>query len=1052
MSHPRRVSYILPAPTPTTDGGDGIPLLDLPPIGTPRNGRTAPIIRPSAASSSTPSNSPAAASAHGHCLGVNALALDTTTTLHGRPGPEGILYTAGRDGLVASWELGMGLEQREKRTRGVRWERLEDADGGSSDSDSEGGGDESSDDDDDDELVWESPAVTRPAGPSAFRQSVQTHTDWVNDIILCNSNSTLISASSDRTIRAWSPHTNDFPSLIGAHRDYVKTLALAPQPSLLFSGGLDRRVLAWDLHEQRPDPINELQLEGSVYALVSSQDGTLVAAGTPERAIQLWDPRMPHGHGSLVGHSDNVRALLLSADGRYALSGSSDATVKLWSLGERRCMHTFAHHADPVWALASNSPQLERFYSGDREGYLCVTDVRASDKSWDDASCTLVAQETAEDGRRGTEGICQIVALDEEYVWTATGAASVKRWRDARRPHVEASSTAPRRHLLEEAEPLMRMDSRDSSRQVSFAADLLRTTAAASGAPIPSSIASSTTASPSRLCLGTHLTLASREVTTDAEPLRATPDAIIPGRHGLVRALVLNDRQHVLAADTSGQVSLWNIIRGECVGRFSDVSVSDHADHPLREIGGRDAKEALEVVREHIEGEAATVTWCSVDTRIGSLTVHIEEGRAFDAEVYADEVLEDVTGFREDQRLNLGKWMLANLFEGLVRAEGGRAESAPGEFAPIRRSNTRGGLAIGMSTPALTPAILPQIDTTATRRPLEMIPQSPATPAKSPSTHNDYFSIRPSPTAEPTTPGFMNRFKKKQQQPQQQQRPEATAVPETPTLAAHPDSAAEAEQLRLLAAVRSHPFAPPPPTEAPPLPIPRSTALLIAEESRDAGAWAVTYRSMVSRTDRDVEPLEMAAPHWVLDYLFAGRNRVKDPVKLCFVLEPWAASSGDGEQLPAMPDGNSRLTANRVLRIRKVLQYVGAPSRRRAAQADDLLQIYDRLELPSDDTSTIGNPYSSISLHRMGQEAAAAAPPPELNAAGARAQNHIEVVCNGVVVPPEMTLAAVRQFIWMSPMPTGFTSAGPGGGQAGGGQALPGGGDVTLYYRRKHQH
>ncbi len=113
-------------------------------------------------------------------------------------------------------------------------------------------------------------------------------------------------------------------------------------------------------------------------------------------------------------------------------------------------------------------------------------------------------------------------------------------------------------------------------------------------------------------------------------------------------------------------------------------------------------------------------------------------------------------------------------------------------------------------------------------------------------------------------------------------------------------SAEEAAQLKILASVRSHPFYPPPPFEAPPITFPPSTALLISEETKDAGAWAVTYRSMVGRTEEDIEPLEMAAPGWTLEYLFAGRGRIREPVKLCFLLEP-AVEEDVMRRLPAMP-------------------------------------------------------------------------------------------------------------------------------------------------------
>jgi WD40 repeat protein len=50
--------------------------------------------------------------------------------------------------------------------------------------------------------------------------------------------------------------------------------------------------------------------------------GTLVAAGSPERVVRLWDPRTDGAHtgqsiAGLIGHTDNIRAILFSQDGRH---------------------------------------------------------------------------------------------------------------------------------------------------------------------------------------------------------------------------------------------------------------------------------------------------------------------------------------------------------------------------------------------------------------------------------------------------------------------------------------------------------------------------------------------------------------------------------------------------------------------------------------------------------------------------------------------------------------------------------------------------------------
>ena len=54
--------------------------------------------------------------------------------------------------------------------------------------------------------------------------------------------------------------------------------------------------------------------------------GKVLAAGTPERVVRLWDPRAgDQSVGKLVGHNDCVRSIVLSEDGRYVSASQSTA-------------------------------------------------------------------------------------------------------------------------------------------------------------------------------------------------------------------------------------------------------------------------------------------------------------------------------------------------------------------------------------------------------------------------------------------------------------------------------------------------------------------------------------------------------------------------------------------------------------------------------------------------------------------------------------------------------------------------------------------------------
>ena len=57
--------------------------------------------------------------------------------------------------------------------------------------------------------------------------------------------------------------------------------------------------------------------KASVYALATDPYGSVIASGSPERVVRLWDPRSGKRVSKLVGHTDNIRTILISEDARY---------------------------------------------------------------------------------------------------------------------------------------------------------------------------------------------------------------------------------------------------------------------------------------------------------------------------------------------------------------------------------------------------------------------------------------------------------------------------------------------------------------------------------------------------------------------------------------------------------------------------------------------------------------------------------------------------------------------------------------------------------------
>ncbi|MEB3216716.1 MAG: NB-ARC domain-containing protein [Nostocales cyanobacterium 94392] len=205
-------------------------------------------------------------------------------------------------------------------------------------------------------------------------KTLKGYSNWILSLAFSSDGQTLASSSQDGKVRLWDMQTGQCNSILTGHDKIVSSVAFAP-PHLpdchLASGSDDNTIKLWN-----PDGECSKTLQGHddwVYSVAFNPQVNILASGSRDRNIKIWDCRTGECLHTLVGHEGRVKSVSFSSNGTLLATASDDKTIKIWNVNNQTCLRTLTGHQD----------KLDCVVFGPNGKIIASTGCDKSIKTWD---------------------------------------------------------------------------------------------------------------------------------------------------------------------------------------------------------------------------------------------------------------------------------------------------------------------------------------------------------------------------------------------------------------------------------------------------------------------------------------------------------------------------------------------------------------------------------------------------------------------------------------------------------------------------------------------
>jgi len=188
----------------------------------------------------------------------------------------------------------------------------------------------------------------------------------------CNG-STIVSGSSDNTVRVWDVKTNSCVLVLDSpHTDSVRCVQL--KESLCATGCADGVIRLFEVKSGQC--LRSFHGHTGGVEHLSFDGGTIISAST-DLTVRVWNADTGQLIHSMTGHSDEIQVLVAHDD--HVITTSWDETIRMWSVKSGTCLVTLRGHTEAVYCCEFNDKKI---ISGGGDGLIKIWDSYTGDNTF----------------------------------------------------------------------------------------------------------------------------------------------------------------------------------------------------------------------------------------------------------------------------------------------------------------------------------------------------------------------------------------------------------------------------------------------------------------------------------------------------------------------------------------------------------------------------------------------------------------------------------------------------------------------------------------------